>query len=66
MYDAALLNELLSQILWSAQTISKRFAPITIMDPRNWTVKRVENKSQESHAQKLQCHVQNRDGQSAP
>lgn len=32
MYDAALLNELLSQILWSAQTISKRFAPITSPD----------------------------------
>jgi len=32
MYDAALVRELLSQILWSAQTISKRFAPITSPD----------------------------------
>jgi len=28
MYDLELVNEILRQILWSAQTIAKRFAPI--------------------------------------
>jgi hypothetical protein len=29
MYDTELVKEILRQILWSAQTIAKRFAPIT-------------------------------------
>lgn len=29
MYDIELVKEILRQILWSAQTIAKRFAPIT-------------------------------------
>jgi len=29
MYDIELVKEILGQILWSAQTIAKRFAPIT-------------------------------------
>jgi len=29
MYDIELVKEILHQILWSAQTIAKRFAPIT-------------------------------------
>ncbi len=32
MYDAVLAYELLTQILWSAQTIAKRFAPVTSPD----------------------------------
>ena len=29
MYDIELVKEILRQILWSTQTIAKRFAPIT-------------------------------------
>jgi len=32
MYDVELVKEILRQILWSAQTIAKRFAPITSPD----------------------------------
>jgi len=29
MYDVELVREILSQVLWSAETTSKRFKPIT-------------------------------------
>jgi hypothetical protein len=29
MYDIVLVREILSQVLWSAETISRRFKPIT-------------------------------------